>query len=136
MVDLIRAHRDMSLLLEVESHLRLARYAPGRIEFEPAPGAPADLASRLGQRLQGWTGARWGVSVVGSGGAPSIAEARAAEQDERTAHAMAHPLIQAVFAAFPTARITEIRSLEDVAQAAAEAALPEVDEEWDPFADD
>ncbi|HLQ20458.1 MAG TPA: DNA polymerase III subunit gamma/tau, partial [Tabrizicola sp.] len=67
-IELIRSKRDMLLLNEVETGLRLARYAPGRIEFEPAPGAKPDLAARLGQRLQGWTGARWGVSVVSSGG--------------------------------------------------------------------
>jgi DNA polymerase-3 subunit gamma/tau len=59
-IELIRSKRDMLLLNEVETGLRLARYAPGRIEFEPAPGAKPDLAARLGQRLQGWTGARWG----------------------------------------------------------------------------
>ena len=44
-IDLIRSKRDMLLLNEVETGLRLARYAPGRIEFEPAPGAKPDLAA-------------------------------------------------------------------------------------------
>ncbi|MCX7643703.1 MAG: DNA polymerase III subunit gamma/tau, partial [Rhodobacteraceae bacterium] len=134
-LQLIRANRDVKLLIEVETCLRLVRYAPGRIEFEPAPGAPADLASRLQQRLQAFTGVRWGVSVVASGGAPTIAEARAAEQDALKARAMAHPLVQAVFRAFPEARITEIRTGEEIAREAAQAALPEVEDEWDPFED-
>ena len=78
-VELIRQKRDMLLLNEVETGLRLARYAPGRIEFEPAPGAKPDLAARLGQRLQGWTGSRWGISVVSTGGAATLAEDRDAE---------------------------------------------------------
>ncbi|MEL6588378.1 MAG: DNA polymerase III subunit gamma/tau, partial [Pseudomonadota bacterium] len=36
-VDLIRANRDVKLLVEVETGVRLVSYAPGRIEFEPAP---------------------------------------------------------------------------------------------------
>ena len=68
-VALVRARRDVSLLVEIEAGVRLVRYAPGRIEFEPAEAAPPDLAARLAQRLQLWTGARWGVAVVGSGGA-------------------------------------------------------------------
>ncbi|MDH3263902.1 MAG: DNA polymerase III subunit gamma/tau [Paracoccaceae bacterium] len=132
-VQLIRANRDVKLLVEVETCLRLARYAPGRIEFEPAPGAPADLASRLGQRLQAFTGVRWGVSVVASGGAPSLVEARAAEQDALKDEAMQHPLVQAVFAAFPAAKITEIRTAAEIAEEAAAEALPEVEDEWDPF---
>jgi DNA polymerase-3 subunit gamma/tau len=135
-VALIRAHRDVKLLVEVEGYLRLVRYAPGRIEFEPAPGAPADLASRLGQRLQTFTGVRWGVSVVSSGGAPTIAEAQGAAQAALKAEAMAHPLVQAVFAAFPQAKITEIRTSAEIAQEAATQALPEVEDEWDPFAED
>lgn len=135
-VALIRDKRDMKLLYEVEHGLRLVRFAPGRIEFEPAPGAAPDLAARLGQRLQGWTGARWGVSVVGSGGAPSIAEAREAEADTARAEALQNPLVQAVLAAFPGAKIAEIRTPEPPEAQAAAQALPEVEDEWDPFEDD
>jgi DNA polymerase-3 subunit gamma/tau len=136
-VALIREKRDMLLLAEVEDYLRLVRYAPGRIEFEPAPGARADLAARLSQRLQGWTGARWGVSVVSSGGAPTVSEVKAREREAALAEARENPLVQAVLAAFPQARITEIRNPETLAARAAAEALPEVeaelDDDWDPF---
>ncbi|WP_374643560.1 DNA polymerase III subunit gamma/tau [Tabrizicola sp.] len=137
LVELIRAKRDMLLLNEVETGLRLVRYAPGRIEFEPAPGAKPDLAARLGQRLQGWTGARWGVSVVASGGAPTIAEARDRELAQVKAEAAENPLVQAILTAFPGAKIAEVRAPEAIAAQAAEAALPlaepEVGDDWDPF---
>jgi DNA polymerase-3 subunit gamma/tau len=136
-VDLIRQKRDMVLLNEVETGLRLARYSNGRIEFEPAPGARPDLAARLGQRLQGWTGARWAVSVVSSGGAPTLAEAREAGLAEVRADAAGNPLVQAILSAFPGARIAEVRSPEALTAAAATAALPLADPEggddWDPF---
>jgi DNA polymerase III subunit gamma/tau len=136
-VELIRQKRDMLLLNEVETGLRLARYAPGRIEFEPAPGAKPDLASRLGQRLQGWTGARWGVSVVSSGGAATIAETRNAELQQVRVKAADNPLVQAILTAFPGAKITEVRSPETITAEAAETALPtaepETDDDWDPF---
>ena len=135
-VDLIREKRDMQLLVEVETCLRLARYSPGRIEFEPTPTARTDLASRLSQRLQGWTGLRWGVSVVPSGGAPTIEEERNAGDLAARAAALTSPLVQAVMATFPGTKITEIRTPEAMAANAALDALPEVDEEWDPFEDD
>ena len=134
-VELIREKRDMKLLYEVESGVRLARYSPGRIEFEPTADAARDLAARLGQRLQGWTGARWGVSVVSSGGAATIAEERDAEDNATRAEAMANPLVQAVLLAFPGAKIGEIRTPETMAAVALAEALPEVDDEWDPFED-
>ncbi len=136
-IDLIRQKRDMVLLNEIETGLRLARFAPGRIEFEPAPGARQDLASRLGQRLQGWTGGRWGVSVVSSGGAPTIAEARSAEIDTLRSEAAENPLVQAILTAFPGATISGVRSPEALVAQAADASLPlaepETDEDWDPF---
>ena len=132
-VELIRANRDVKLLIEVEHHLRLVHYAPGRIEFQPTPDAPRDLAATLAARLQVWTGTRWGVSVVSDGGASTIAEARGAAQLTAEARAMGNPMVQAIFAAFPGAKITAIRTQEETRAEAAITALPEVEVEWDPF---
>ena len=134
-VDLIRDKRDMLLLKEVEDGVRLVRYAPGRIEFQPSPLARPDLAARLSQRLQGWTGMRWGISVVNEGGAATLAEERDAEENAARAEALTNPLVQAVMAAFPGAKIADIRTPEAMAAAAQAEALPEVEDEWDPFED-
>ena len=134
-VALIRRHRDAKLLVDVESGVKLVSYAPGRIEFEQAPDAAPDLAQRLGARLQAFTGNRWAVSVTGSGGAPTIAELRDKADVDLREKAEKHPLVQAVLMQFPTAQITEIRSPKELETEAAEDALPEVDEEWDPFED-
>ncbi len=134
-VELIRDRRDVKLLVEVETGLRLVSYQPGRIEFEPAGNAPADLAQRLGARLQGWTGNRWAISVVSDGGAPTIADIRDASENALRAQAADHPMVQAVLARFPAASITDIRTPEALAATADAEALPEVDEDWDPFED-
>jgi DNA polymerase-3 subunit gamma/tau len=136
-VALIRERRDMKLLYEVETFLRLVQYAPGRIEFQPTPDAPQDLASRLTQRLQGWTGTRWGVSVTGFGGGPTLAEQRDTARSEAEAEVMGLPLVQAVLAAFPGAKVAEIRIPPLPAEEAAAAALPLAEEadDWDPFED-
>ncbi len=134
-VELIREKRDMKLLFEVETTLRLARYSPGRIEFAPTGNAAPDLAARLSQRLQGWTGGRWGVSVVSTGGAATIAEDRDKDRLAAESEAMQNPLVQAVLLAFPGARITEIRTPEARVASAAIEALAEVEDEWDPFED-
>jgi DNA polymerase-3 subunit gamma/tau len=132
-VELIRSNRDVRLLVEVETGVRLAAYQPGRIEFVPTDSAPADLAQRLGAALQRWTGSRWAVTLVNEGGAGTIAEKRDAVALALKAEAMAHPLVQAVISAFPKAAITDIRTPQDQAAKAQTEALPEVDEEWDPF---
>jgi DNA polymerase-3 subunit gamma/tau len=134
-VELIRMHRDVKLLVEVETGLRLVSYQPGRIEVNPTADAARDLVGRLGARLQAWTGNRWTISVV-DGGAPTIAETRDAAENAVRAEAEAHPLVQAVIAAFPKAKITDIRTEADKTLDALTDALPEVDEEWDPFDED
>ncbi len=134
-IDLIAANRDQLLKEHVESGVRLVSYQPGRIEFEPSPLAPADLAQRLGQRLQSWTGVRWVVSVA-SGGAPTIREARDAEIEALKEKAKDHPTVAAVLKAFPGATIGALKSADALAADAAQSALGEVDEEWDPFEDE
>lgn len=132
-ISLIRANRDVQLLIEVENDVRLARYAPGRIEFEPAPGAAPDLSQRLQERLRVWTGARWAVVLVSGGGAPSITEARMAEKASLEAEALAHPMVQAVLDAFPDAKIAGIRTPDEIAAEAEVESLAAVEDEWDPF---
>ena len=136
-VDLIRARRDMTLLVDVETGLHLVRYAPGRIEFAPAPDAPTDLAQRLGARLQGWTGARWAVVVSNDPGLPTIAQTRAQETAQEEAAAREHDLVAAVLAHFPGAKITarplEPASLPDTGG----APVPDdLSPDWDPFDDE
>ena len=132
-LELIRANRDVKLLVEVETTLRLAAYKPGRIEFVPTEAAPRDLAQRLGSRLKAWTGTRWTVSVVNDGGGQTIAELRNAQEERLLQTAQEHPLVQAVIKEFPNAYITSIRTPDAIAAEAETAALPPVEDEWDPF---
>nr|WP_302477806.1 DNA polymerase III subunit gamma/tau [Ruegeria arenilitoris] len=135
-VELIRSNRDVKLLVEVENGIRLVSYQPGRIEFTPADKAPSDLAARLGSALQRWTGNRWAVSIVSEGEAPTIAELRDTADLALRNQAEQHPMVQAVLAHFPKARITNIETPEQKAAQVETEALPEVEDEWDPFEED
>ena len=95
-----------------------------------------DLAQRLGGALQRWTGNRWAVTLVNSATAPTILEARHAAEDAAETEARQHPLVQAVFAAFPRAKIARVKTVQDIATHAETEALPEVEDEWDPFEED
>ncbi|MEO1537810.1 MAG: DNA polymerase III subunit gamma/tau [Pseudomonadota bacterium] len=135
-IDLIAANRDQLLKEQVMSGVRLVSYQPGRIEFEPSPKAPADLAQRLGQRLQSWTGVRWVVSVTADGGAPTLREAEDAEIEDLKTEARNDPTVAAILSAFPNAKIGALQSANALASKATEDALEEVEDEWDPFEDD
>ncbi|MDG4649878.1 DNA polymerase III subunit gamma/tau, partial [Roseibacterium sp. SDUM158017] len=144
-VALVEGARDIKLLIEVKSCLRLVSYAPGRIEVEPTGNAPRDLLPRLGRMLQTATGARWAITV-GSGGAPTEAEREEEARRALERSVARHPLLQAVTAAFPEARITGIRTRDELAREAEAEALPclpdpddaadDTPDDWDPFEDD
>ena len=132
-LEIIRKFRDMKLLIDVENSIRLSSYMPGRIEFTPTKDAPKDLAQRLGQLLQSWTGFRWAVIVVSHCSAKTIQEHRNAEEAQLELDAKLHPFVKTVFEKFPKASITEIKSQTQIITEAAQTSLPEIEGEWDPF---
>ena len=128
-VALIGERRDISLQLDVQRYVRPVSFKPGAIVFEPAPGAPADLARRLSSRLKEWTGRTWLIAANGAGGGETLIEqekkARAAER----AAIEADPFVQAVLTAFPGAQIGEVRVTAPVVEL---PAIPdEVEDEED-----
>ena len=108
-VALAHEMRDMQLKVALESEVRLMRFEQGRIEFELAPGGSARLAQLLMQRLQNWTGERWIVSIVSSGGQPTLLEQKEAKEQERRSGIEADPLVASVLARFPGAEIVAVR---------------------------
>ena len=103
--------------------------------FEPGEAAPPDIAARMAQRLQLWTGARWGVSVVGSGGAATIAQVRAERKGDLRARALAHPMVQSVLAAFPGAEIRDVRPADALDAPPMPQAVEDdtIEDDWDTF---
>ena len=132
-LEIIRKFRDMKLLIDVENSVRLSSYVPGRIEFTPTENAPKDLAQRLGQLLQNWTGFRWAITVVGNCSGETIQEQRNAKDATLKREAKLHPFVKTVFDNFPKASIIEIKSQAEIIAEAEEAGLPEIEGEWDPF---
>jgi DNA polymerase-3 subunit gamma/tau len=108
---LIDARRDIGLKLDVEKYLRPVSFRVGAIEFEPAPGAPANLAQRLSARLKEWTGQPWLVAAQGGGGAETLLERQTRALAKAHEEALAEPFIQAVLTTFPGAEILEVRQM-------------------------
>ena len=110
-VALIKTRRDIALGLDIDRYMRPISYRPGAITFEPAPGAPANLAGRLVARLKEWTGQPWLVAAEGGGGAESAWEKEKREQRETRAQIEADPFVRQLLDAFPGAEIVGIRNI-------------------------
>ena len=107
-IKLIKACRDLELLIEIENNLKLVNYQIGRIEFEPTPSAAENLASRLTTFLKEQTGSRWIVSVVSVGGGRTIKEENQKRQLMLEKEAMKNPIVRAVFDNFPRSKFYKI----------------------------
>ncbi|MDB5452043.1 MAG: polymerase subunit gamma/tau, partial [Caulobacteraceae bacterium] len=108
---MIDQRRDITLKLDVERFVRPISFRPGAIEFEPAPGAPSNLAGRLSSRLKEWTGQTWLVATGGGGGAESLYERDRRERREDRVRIEADPFIRSVMEAFPGAEIVDVRTV-------------------------
>ena len=85
------------------------RCEPGLLELRVGTQAPANFAGRVGQCLTEWTGQRWVVSVSGAEGDSTLADQDRVAEALRHERARAHPLMQAVIAAFPEAKLVVLR---------------------------
>ena len=83
--------------------------APGRLEIRPTARAPRDLAGRLSQMLEKATGRSWVIGLSREEGAATLDSQGRAAAAERLDEARAHPLVQAVLAAFPGAQLRAVR---------------------------
>jgi DNA polymerase-3 subunit gamma/tau len=126
-VALIDARRDITLKLDVAKFLRPVSFRPGAIEFEPAPGAPGNLAQRLAARLKEWTGQPWLVAAQGGGGAESLYEREQRERKAERQRIESDPFVQSVMQAFPGTEIVSVRQLATPEAAAAETSVDDED---------
>ncbi|WP_099867211.1 DNA polymerase III subunit gamma/tau [Pararhizobium haloflavum] len=108
-VDLATENRDIKLKTLVRTCVRPVSIEAGRLEVSLTDEAPKSLLGDLGVALEKWTGQRWMVTLSRETGAPTVAEAEAAERDTRVRSAREDPDVAAILERFPGARITDVR---------------------------
>jgi len=102
--------REIALKLDVERFVRAVSVKPGRLVFQPADGAPADLPGRLARALQDALGAPWMVLAdMNARGGETLKETREREHRERLQRAARDPLAVRALALFPGAEIVDVK---------------------------
>jgi DNA polymerase-3 subunit gamma/tau len=107
-VAFVESQREPTLHAHLVHSVHLVRFAPPVIELRPQPTTPRDLAARLAALLQSATGTRWTIALSALPGAPTIAEQGAAATTARLESVADHPLVRAIMAAFPGAKIETV----------------------------
>ncbi len=112
-VALAGTKRDMMLKVHLEDNVSLVKFdaATGSIDLHLLPGAPAELANDLREKLNAWTGRRWMVMLSKEQGAPAIGAVRRQREAAELAAIKGHPAVQAVLDVFPDAKIAEVRRM-------------------------
>ncbi len=105
---LVAERQDPMLHAHLLHSVHLVRFAPPVIELRPDTAAPRDLAPRLAALLLEATGTRWTIALSTSAGEPTLSEQGSAAELARRGTAAGHPLVQAILAAFPGARIEAV----------------------------
>ncbi len=131
-VALAREEREAILYGQLIAEVHLVRFEPGRIEIRPTGAAAGDLVRRLREFLTRQTAQPWLVAVSREEGEPTILEQRRKQDADRRRLVEAEPLVRAVLAAFPGARLGEVRAV----QAAEAIADPDAALEDNPAEDD
>jgi DNA polymerase-3 subunit gamma/tau len=108
-ISLVREQREMTLYGHLLHSVHLVRYAPPVIEIRPQPEAPRDLAGKLAAVLGDVTGLRWTIAISTAEGEPTVDAQRQAADLGREVAAAEHPLVQAIMAAFPGAKLASVR---------------------------
>ncbi len=106
---LVAEQREATLHAHILHSVHVVRFAPPVIELRPNQDAPRDLCARLAALLSEATGTRWTIAVSTQPGEPTLAEQGNAAHSARRAAAAEHPLVIAIMAAFPGARIDTVR---------------------------
>src|SRR5690606_36278750 len=105
-VELAREHRDLGIKHALEADLKPVRFEVGRIEVALTPNANPGIVSTLSTRLKEWTGRPWLVTVSREAvAAPTLKEAREAEERSIRDEALEDPMVKAVMETFPGARL-------------------------------
>jgi DNA polymerase III subunit gamma/tau len=105
LVALATDRRDIMTATALRSDVRLVRLEDGVLEFGLSPRADSAIVQKLGAKLLEWTGRRWLVSISNAPGDPTLAEVEDAQRAAEASQRHAHPVVQAVLAAFPGATV-------------------------------
>ncbi len=121
-VALFETKREGVLHGNLINNVRLVKFEPGRIEINPTK-APRDLAARMMDLLQRWTGNRWVITINSNAdGASTMAEQATVKREAQKNEAAKHPLVDALLKAFPGATIEGVRGVEAPDEPAAGSA--------------
>lgn len=113
LVRMFGERRELLLAKALHDDVHVVSYAPGKVELRLTDRAPRDLAQRMMQCLEAWTGSRWLVSLSQAEGEMTLREQEAMQAEAERAAVLADPLVRAAMETFPGAELIDIIDTDD-----------------------
>ncbi len=117
LVALFRDRMEPRLSHLLSDELRLVAYAPPALTLAHDSRQSRDQLAMIGKCLTEWTGTAWQVTLASTGGGPTLHEAERAADAARRDAARTDPQVQALFARFPDAELTDVAAPERIRHA-------------------
>jgi len=109
LVALFAEKREAILHAHLMNDVRPVEFAPGRLVIHLDPKAPRGLLRDVADKLKQWTGRHWSIDTSAATGEASLGEKARGAQAALLDRLKASPEAKALEAAFPGARLLEMR---------------------------
>ena len=110
--DLADKNRDPLMKVNIRKCVRPVSIEPGKLAVSLTEDAPRTLLGDLSRKLMDWTGSRWIVSLSRDPGGATLEEIDNERRESAVADASRDPDVAAILAAFPGAKIIDVRLAE------------------------
>ncbi|MCI5077760.1 DNA polymerase III subunit gamma/tau [Oricola sp.] len=112
LADLADRQRDPLMKVNIRKCMRPVTIEPGKLVVSLTDDAPRTLLGDLSRRMLDWTGARWMVTLSREPGGPTLDEIETERRESAVADASRDPEVAAILAAFPGAKVIDVRLAE------------------------
>lgn len=109
LIDLFHRQKEATLAVMLKDDVRLVHYKPGALEINTTRQTPPDFILRLKQCLKLWTDTDWQITISREQGESSIREKEVAKDKQRRDEALQEPIVKALLAQFPDAKLLAVR---------------------------
>ena len=107
LVERVEQSGQLRLSQVMHDWVRVIALAPGELSYTLVPGYPGDATAELRDALLRATGERWQVTRAEGDAQPSLKELADVAKDSARAAVLRDPLVEAAFAAFPSAELLD-----------------------------
>ena len=107
LVERVEQSGQLRLSQVMHDWVRVVALVPGELTYTLVPGYPGDATAELRDALLRATGERWQVTRAEGDAQPSLKELADVAKDSARAAVLRDPLVEAAFAAFPSAELLD-----------------------------